>query len=631
MPIPAFPLFPPFSWARVQPFVYREFMTGEILVEHLRKYISEIVIPYIDENLAGFGKEVTNRLNEALTLVTDAIKNSEELTDRKLAELTTFVNNSVQQIINNSIEVQDPVAAELIEQPDRMTHKAVDNYVEKHLGRVSLDDFSGADDTEKLQAAFDFAKASTQRRVVVTLTRAITISRTVVMDAGYTSLEALIGPITSTVTDGPAILVTNSKTWLTANTDAFIRGVLMVGPGTTTSVGIRYKKEPGEGSGTVRGVNTEGCEIRGFGVGVEILSRAYLLRFLNTHIWEYDIAVSMPSGESDYGENIAFWGCTIGTGRLAISQRAASGDMYFTNCSFDFFRQLCVTSGMVGLNDCHIEMRHTELDQGAIGITSQNRAVLQIRGGRLMAHYVSDRQIQHFFETVGNTRGCGIRLIDVETHNISCLGGYLCGGTGNIYTRGVTTMLGLSYDTIQTSPRNNRLIDPSFGSATGETYATVRDAFISSAEATSRTESPRVSITQIAPGRLVIKKLAAGSSTVRVIVPVTGDTEKQYGFRLTLTAAPTTGSIDIIESFSLERGYDTLGRPNIVKNDTFTRTTHSFTDQSYPWTISEGYGGDSRWDRCERPWASHYGISIDVTNLPTDSQINISGILIAPR
>lgn len=529
----------------------------------------------------------------------------------------------------NGIENAEAVAAYMLD-PGTPVHNAFGQLMRDAYGRVSVDAFAGADDTAKLQAAIDAAKAANDRRKIV-VTRPITIERTIEWDAGFASLEFVRVPVMSTVTDGPTFHVFNSKTYLTANVVASLSGLELRGPG-SANINAKAFSFSSATNTAVRGINLQDVEIRGFGVGIEVLSNAYLLRFINTHIWDYDVAVSMPYGSSNYGENIAFIGANIGSGRLGISQRNPDGDMYFTNCSFDFMEKLCETSGMVGLVNCHVEMRHTQVT-GPIVTTSQGRATFLMQGGRLMMHYYDQATLSTPFETIGNSYGCGVRLIDVETFGLRGMSGFLCSGTGNIYTRGLYTMVGAgTLDTLHTSPTNNRLLDPSFGSAAGQSYASVRDFYISSAGATSRTESPSLTITQVAPGRLVITRIAAGSNNnVTVNIPVSKDLEKEWGARLTLSGGPASGSFTVTESFTVLEGVDSLSRPIVKMSDARAVSTIQLSGLTYPHSVAYGVAGDANWNRRERPWATHYRVTMDFGNVPVGSSVNFSGFVVAPR
>lgn len=108
--------------AQVQPFSYQDDVTFLDLLYLIRNYVRDEVVPQFN----GFGEEVEKAVNEIVTAVDDALVEqttivNDALTEQtadnaeKIATLTTFVNESVQSIIDNSVEVQDPVVADLVE------------------------------------------------------------------------------------------------------------------------------------------------------------------------------------------------------------------------------------------------------------------------------------------------------------------------------------------------------------------------------------------------------------------------------------------------------------------------------------------------------------------------------------
>jgi hypothetical protein len=99
------PYVPPYGPVpNITPFTYRDGQTYLQILEGLRVYINQTVVPFIDDNLDTLGEifvEEVNRLIEA-------------------------VNQAIDLIINDSIEVQDPVVAALVADTESLTRQALD-------------------------------------------------------------------------------------------------------------------------------------------------------------------------------------------------------------------------------------------------------------------------------------------------------------------------------------------------------------------------------------------------------------------------------------------------------------------------------------------------------------------------
>jgi hypothetical protein len=98
----------------ITPFTYRDGETFLAMFYRLRSYVIDLG-GYVDETLA-----------DALAAVDEAIAANQAWTIEQINELTEYVNNAVEQIINSSIVVQDPVVAGLLNNPASQTRIAAD-------------------------------------------------------------------------------------------------------------------------------------------------------------------------------------------------------------------------------------------------------------------------------------------------------------------------------------------------------------------------------------------------------------------------------------------------------------------------------------------------------------------------
>lgn len=113
--MPIIPL-PIYNWtptSSVQPFTYKDGMSYLQILERLRGYIAKTLVPWLENEINNF----------------------EDSVEDNIALLTNYVNESVNKIINNSVELQDAVAASLITS-ESLTKDALDaRYA--NVGRVS--------------------------------------------------------------------------------------------------------------------------------------------------------------------------------------------------------------------------------------------------------------------------------------------------------------------------------------------------------------------------------------------------------------------------------------------------------------------------------------------------------------
>lgn len=154
MPItPINPFVPP--WApvpNVTPFTYRDGRTFIQRLESIVKYLDRVIIPFINDNLEKFSEDFTNEINELITQVNTviadnqtavndaitenvnnvntAIANNQVEVDNKVSELENQVNTLVQQIINSTIEVSDPVISSVLQNQSSVTYSDVKKIAE---------------------------------------------------------------------------------------------------------------------------------------------------------------------------------------------------------------------------------------------------------------------------------------------------------------------------------------------------------------------------------------------------------------------------------------------------------------------------------------------------------------------
>lgn len=118
---------------QIQPFTYEDGTTFTELLADIRRYIVKNLEPY----LVSLGIEIDEKIITLIQSVDAALDAQTELVDDKLAaqdaantiainNLITFVNEAVQAIIDDSIQVQDPVMAGILGDDESATRAVID-------------------------------------------------------------------------------------------------------------------------------------------------------------------------------------------------------------------------------------------------------------------------------------------------------------------------------------------------------------------------------------------------------------------------------------------------------------------------------------------------------------------------
>ncbi len=120
------PYVPPFKPVpQVTPFTYRDGVTMLKKLDGIVRYINKELVPFVNENYSELAQAFQDQVNILIAQVNAALEAQTEDVDQKIADLTQFVNDAVQSIIDDSIQVQDPVVAALFTNPSQ-TRTAAD-------------------------------------------------------------------------------------------------------------------------------------------------------------------------------------------------------------------------------------------------------------------------------------------------------------------------------------------------------------------------------------------------------------------------------------------------------------------------------------------------------------------------
>lgn len=132
-PIPG-PAFRSRTFSNVQPFTYEDGLTVAEVLSRLIAWFREEVVPafgdvteYVDQQISEMITYVDQSIVSLEGRVDDSIDANQTWVTEEIDSLTTYVDNAVQQIINNSIELQDPVVAGMVNDETSQTYPAVLN------------------------------------------------------------------------------------------------------------------------------------------------------------------------------------------------------------------------------------------------------------------------------------------------------------------------------------------------------------------------------------------------------------------------------------------------------------------------------------------------------------------------
>lgn len=109
----------------ITPFTYRDGITYQEFLESLKTYITDMVVPHVDESFDAletkWGEDMVSTVNAVIALLEEQTANNDEA----MSALTDYVNSQVATIIGETIEIQDTIVAQMIENPTSATNDAV--------------------------------------------------------------------------------------------------------------------------------------------------------------------------------------------------------------------------------------------------------------------------------------------------------------------------------------------------------------------------------------------------------------------------------------------------------------------------------------------------------------------------
>lgn len=134
------------AYNHITPFTYRDGLTYIEVLERLRAYIRDVVVPAVD----GMGEFVIEQISLLQDEVDNQLAEQDAEIDGKLADQIIEFNDILQQVINNSIELQDDVLKGIINNPSSDARTTLDGL---YANRTAFETVEGTVDTGRLSVA----------------------------------------------------------------------------------------------------------------------------------------------------------------------------------------------------------------------------------------------------------------------------------------------------------------------------------------------------------------------------------------------------------------------------------------------------------------------------------------------
>lgn len=183
-------------------------------------------------------------------------------------------------------------------------------------------------------------------------------------------------------------------------------------------------------------ISFDKCTIADTKTCLKFGDNSYLVQFRDCDIFDSDNLLEILGDVSNSGENINFVGCALYNSLKGITAKSGICDLFFTNCSFDYFEKgsiFDVDNSKVFLTNCHIEFDLSKFGGGVVPIVcAGDSGVISIDNSVIMGANSSNTSIPHLFHTDGEQSR--INLTKSFLYGLKVTSGWLCGGTGKLFT-----------------------------------------------------------------------------------------------------------------------------------------------------------------------------------------------------
>ena len=347
---------------------------------------------------AIYGKEVRGAIHDAIKQVYDdaSVNHDNANMEVKMARGT---HNTLNDRLDNVDEIQAQTNAQLSQ-----SNKMIDELMQKTSYVVVVNNAMTTPEINKITNPDD----KTKRYKVIFETGIYELTETMIFDVSVVEVDFQQSKLIANNVENGAIVTVNSNYASEFVAQKSLNG-LYIEKNSKTGVGLVLQN--------CSDVKFENCRIKGFEKSVEINDNTYLNTFYKCSLSNSIYCVYMDRGKSNYGERITFIDCNIGNSEWTLYNANGDGDIYFTNCSFDFNTSgfFTVAGGKTYVTDCHIEFQNSALRDCISNVTG-NGGTLIIRGGWILGQGSQPLMLNAF-------KGSAyVKIEDVFFHNIRTTG-----------------------------------------------------------------------------------------------------------------------------------------------------------------------------------------------------------------
>lgn len=100
--------------SNITPFTYRDGLTYLEVLTGLRRYITDIVVPYADSTFNELGTEFAAQVNTMIDTVNASLVAEDSNVATAITNLTNYVNSQVAAIVGGSVTINDPIIQAII-------------------------------------------------------------------------------------------------------------------------------------------------------------------------------------------------------------------------------------------------------------------------------------------------------------------------------------------------------------------------------------------------------------------------------------------------------------------------------------------------------------------------------------
>lgn len=124
IPAPLPPYAPPYiPYNNITPFTYRDGLTYLEKLEDFQAYVNTVLVPYFNDNFEFLSNEFVTQVNIMIDTVNNALAAQDADVDKKIADLTKYVDDTMAKILADGVQLQDPVMYGIVSDANSQTGK----------------------------------------------------------------------------------------------------------------------------------------------------------------------------------------------------------------------------------------------------------------------------------------------------------------------------------------------------------------------------------------------------------------------------------------------------------------------------------------------------------------------------